>query len=169
MDNVVVVDEDDKIVGVMPRNDAHRNGTLHRVVAVYVENLEGQILVQIRMTGRLDHSSAGHVDEGEEYLEAAYRELQEELGISGVSLSLLGRVVSIESVPQKEENRAHMFQVYTCVAEHGVLQPDEVKGVYWADPKEVFQEMKNNPEDKKFSAGFRMSLPLYLEYKNNKL
>lgn len=86
MTDVIVVDENDQVVGTMDKAEAHRTGVLHRIAVVYVENPAGQILVQVRSNGRLDHSAAGHVDVGESYLEAAQRELHEELGVSGVEL-----------------------------------------------------------------------------------
>ncbi|MCI0542411.1 NUDIX domain-containing protein [bacterium] len=168
MDDVVVVNENDEVVGTMPRAEAHRDGTPHRIVAVYVENLKGEILVQVRMTERLDHSSAGHVNPGETYLAAAIRELDEELGIRNVTLTLLGNTISRE-VRDGGENRTHVFQIFSCIAEPTVLQEDEVKGVYWANPQDVLLEMEKNPEDLKFTGGFRASLPVYLANKINKL
>jgi isopentenyldiphosphate isomerase len=162
--DVIVVNEKDEVVGTMPRAQAHKDGTPHRIVVVYVENPAGDILVQVRMSGRLDHSSAGHVDPGETYLDAARRELDEELGIDNVELISIGKGMSKES--SKEGNCTHVFEIFMCVAEPGVLQPDEVRNVYWANPKEVLKEMQDKPNDEKFCGGFRVSLPVYYNYKN---
>jgi len=70
--NIVVVNEKDEVIGVMSRAEAHKNGIPHRIAVIYVENQKGEILVQVRMTGRLDHSSAGHVDPGEEYIDTVH-------------------------------------------------------------------------------------------------
>ena len=162
MSNVVVVDDKDEVIGTMEREESHRTGTPHRIVVVYVENDKGQILIQVRMTGRLDHSSAGHVDPGESYEDAACRELEEELGIRGVALLSVGKATSEEILLEDDQHRVHVMQIYRCVAAPGELQPDEVKDVYWAEPEEVQREMLDNPQDKKFSGGFRASLPIYL-------
>jgi isopentenyldiphosphate isomerase len=79
MDEVIWVDEQDNILGSVTLDKAHLDGLLHRIAVVYLTNDLGQILIQERDDGRLDHSAAGHVDIGESYLEAAKRELAEEL------------------------------------------------------------------------------------------
>lgn len=76
MSNVIWVDENDAVLGEVDREKAHKEGLLHRVAAIYLVNDRGEILVNERAKdGYLDHSSAGHVDVGESYLEAAKREL----------------------------------------------------------------------------------------------
>lgn len=164
-DNVVVVNEKDEVIGTMSRAEAHKNGTPHRIAVIYVENPKGEILVQVRMTGRLDHSSAGHVDPGEEYIDTAKRELKEELGMKDIELNLVGHGVSEENVSGVDGHRVHVMQIFSCVGGPGELQKEEVRDVYWANPKEVFKEMVENPTDMKFSGGFRVSLPIYLESK----
>lgn len=164
MSEVVVVNENDEVVGTVSREEAHRKGVPHRISVVYVENSKGEILVQVRMTGRLDHSSAGHVDPGEEYIETARRELFEELGIEGVSLKSIGKGVSREDTGA--ENRVHFFEVFVCLAEPKKLQEGEVKEVYWADPDKIQTDMDKDTTGK-FGGGFLVSLPIYLKYKNN--
>lgn len=165
MNSVVVVNEKDEIVDTIPREEAHHNGVPHRIAVVYVENPKGEILIQVRMTGRLDHSSAGHVDPGEEYLDTAKRELREELGIENTEINFVGHGVSEEILPDRGEHRVHVMNIFSCKGEPGELQKEEVRDVYWADPKKVLVEMMENPNDMKFSGGFRVSLPIYLSSK----
>src|SRR3990167_11017250 len=88
---VILVDEQDNVLGEITREKAHQEGLLHRVSATYLTNDRGEILVNERAKdGHLDHSSAGHVDVGESYLEAAKRELEEELGVVGVEFQDIG-------------------------------------------------------------------------------
>jgi isopentenyl-diphosphate delta-isomerase len=164
--DVVVVNEKDEVIGTTSRTEAHKNGAPHRIAVVYVENPNGEILVQVRMTGRLDHSSAGHVDPGEEYIHTAKRELKEALGMDNVSLTFVGKGVSEEGIPSMGEHRVHVMHIFSCVGEPGTLQKDEVRDVYWANPKEVLAEMLEKPTDMKFSGGFRVSLPIYLATKS---
>ena len=102
--------------------------------------------------------------------QAGLRELTEELGISGVELTSIGKGVSDE-VGRKDRNndgklehRVHVFEAFVCKAEPGELAPDEVKSVYWAKPEDVLNDMKINPY--KYSGGFKASLPVYLNWKS---
>ena len=122
MEEVIVVDGSDEVIGTMTKREAHRTGVPHRISVTYVENEKGQFLVQIRMSGMLDHSSAGHVNPGESYLEAATRELAEELGITDIELTKIGHGVAATETSENGEKRAHVFDVFHCFAEPVTLQ-----------------------------------------------
>jgi len=83
-----IVNEDDNIIGQDTRENIHQHGLLHREIHVIVYNDKGEILFQKRAKdkdicgGLLDVSVGGHVDLGEDYEEAAIKELEEETGIS---------------------------------------------------------------------------------------
>lgn len=159
MSNVVIVNDNDEIIGEMKKEEAHQKGILHRIVVVYVVNKKGEILVQNRTDGYIDHSSAGHVEPGETYEQAARRELNEELSIKDVPLKLIGKAKTLnEKYPGKISS--HIFNIYVCNAEPGVLQEDEVKSVYWTNPQTILEEMKK--DSTKFCAGFVESLKVYL-------
>ncbi len=169
---VVVVNEKDEVVGTMPRAEAHANGTPHRIAVVYLENDKDEVLVQVRMSGTFDHSSAGHVDPGETYLQTALREVKEELGIENIDLLSAGKGISDEKARKERndngvpEHRVHVFEVFVCRADPKNLAADEVKSVYWAQPKDILEDMKKNPE--KYTGGFTSSLQVYLAWKNKK-
>jgi isopentenyl-diphosphate delta-isomerase len=84
---LVVVDDEDRMLGHVPRAECHADATLrHRSIHVVVE-CEGGLLLQRRgfakdmAAGLWDSACSGHVQPGESYLDAAVRELEEELGI----------------------------------------------------------------------------------------
>ena len=82
-----VVDASDQILGSASRADVHGNNLLHRAVHILIFNKTGELYLQKRSPYKdrhpllWDSSAAGHVDAGEEYDDAARRELNEELGI----------------------------------------------------------------------------------------
>lgn len=84
-----VVDAEDRVVGVETRGVVHATGLRHRAVHIFVFNARGEIFLQKRSPwkdkcpGKWDSSAAGHLDTGEDYADAAARELVEELGIVG--------------------------------------------------------------------------------------
>ena len=164
-DKVIWVDEKDNVLGEIPRAQAHSDGLLHRIAVVYVTSSDGKILVQERMdTGFLDHSSAGHVNPGESYLEAAKRELCEELGICNVELKEIAESVSDEKHPAGRRIW-HKYKIYEYQGEPVKLCKEEVKGVFWADPLEIYDKMKSDPGDKVYTGGFKDSLGVFLKAK----
>ena len=95
-----VIDEDGNKTGqVKERGVAHRDGTLHSTVHIWIvrPNQESgyDILLQKRSEckdsnpGAYDISSAGHVSAGDELMESALREMKEELGIHARPAGLL--------------------------------------------------------------------------------
>ena len=82
-----IVDESDEPIGAAARHEIHQKGLLHRAAHVLVFDPKGRIYLQKRSAAKDTHplkwtcSASGHVDPGETYLEAAGRELMEELGL----------------------------------------------------------------------------------------
>ena len=87
---VDVVDEEDRVVGRATRADMRRRNLLHRAVYLLVRrSSRGEFFVHRRTTtkdvypGHWDVTVGGVVGAGENYEEAARRELAEEVGIHG--------------------------------------------------------------------------------------
>lgn len=98
MELLDIVDENGLPTGeTVERELAHRNGIRHRTSHVWIlrkRNNTIQVLLQKRSKnkdsypGCYDISSAGHIPCGEDYLDSALRELQEELGINATAEEL---------------------------------------------------------------------------------
>jgi len=83
-----VIDDSCKIIGKATREECHKDNSLaHRVVHVLVFNSKGELFLQKRsmnkdiQPGKWDTSVGGHLNLGETFETAVYRELKEELGI----------------------------------------------------------------------------------------
>ncbi|MDR1397418.1 MAG: NUDIX domain-containing protein [Desulfarculales bacterium] len=82
-----VVNRQDQELGLEFRKDIHRLGLMHRTVHVLVFDKRGRLYLQKRSMEKDNHpglwtsSAGGHVESGESYLRAAYRELYEELNL----------------------------------------------------------------------------------------
>lgn len=85
-----VVDQQDRVTGTAPRGEVYRRRLTHRCVMVLVHNAEGRVFVHRRAPDKLfapgahDVFVGGVVGAGETYAEAAVREAEEELGVSGI-------------------------------------------------------------------------------------
>lgn len=166
MENVIWVDQNDIMAGIVSLESAHRKGLWHRVAVVYLLNSKGEILIQERVDGAgLDHSCAGHVDPGESYIDAARRELAEELGVDNVELKEIGDAESDELKPQRQKHLRHKFKIFECVANPGDLALAEVIRVFWADPRGVWNEMLQSNEPQKYCGGFKATLAVFLKVK----
>lgn len=91
-----IINDKGEIIGLALRSEVHGNPHLmHRVVHVLVFNKKGEILLQKRSInkdvapGKWDTSVGGHVNPGEDLLDSAIREMEEELGIKGKDLKYL--------------------------------------------------------------------------------
>ncbi|MFJ9059308.1 NUDIX hydrolase [Streptomyces sp. NPDC102409] len=85
-----IVDENDEVVGQAPRGEATARGLRHRCVFIEARDPEGRLFVHRRTATKLvfpshhDMFVGGVVGAGESYDEAALREAEEELGVSGL-------------------------------------------------------------------------------------
>ncbi|MEV0220114.1 NUDIX domain-containing protein [Streptomyces sp. NPDC050704] len=85
-----IVDENDEVVGQARRGDAYDRGLRHRCAFIQVRDAEGRLFVHRRTATKLvfpslyDMFVGGVVGAGETYDEAALREAEEELGVSGL-------------------------------------------------------------------------------------
>src|SRR5664279_859085 len=99
---IIIVDEDDRPIGQATKPEVWAQGLRHRIVRIMIENDQGELLLQHRTPtmalypNRWDNSVGGHVDAGEDYLTAAKRELDEELGITDTPLQEMGYYASDE-------------------------------------------------------------------------
>lgn len=82
-----VVDEHDQPLEPLPRKFVHGHGVWHRVAHVWLVNDSKQVLCQQRSMDKELHPGyweaffGGHIAPDESYVDAAQRELEEELGI----------------------------------------------------------------------------------------
>ena len=137
-ERVVVVDEHNHITGTVSRQQMRNETLCHRATYVFVFDSEGRVYVQERTMnkdlypGFFDPATGGVVAEGEEYDEAAYRELEEELGISGVPLT-----AHCHFYFHNDDCRV-WGKVYSCQYDGElILQKDEVAAVVREKPEHI--------------------------------
>lgn len=93
---VDIVDENDRVVAVVPRRQMRAERLRHRAVYIAVLGTDGRLLVHQRSfakdvrPGAWDIAVGGVVGAGEGYDESARRELAEEIGVDGADLVSLG-------------------------------------------------------------------------------
>ena len=155
-EEVVLVDEENNILGYMGKLEAHKKALLHRAISVIIFNSKGEQLVQQRAlnkyhwAGIWSNTCCSHPRKGETFKEAAERRLFEELGIK---------------TPLKEEfnfiYKAHDEQsglteweydtVFTGVFDDSFeFNNQEVSAVRWMKAEELQLEIEKTPEQYSF-------------------
>ncbi|PIY69522.1 NUDIX hydrolase [Candidatus Roizmanbacteria bacterium CG_4_10_14_0_8_um_filter_39_9] len=135
----IVVDEQDNIKEFRTRGECHQNRNLiHRAVDVVLFNTKGEIAFQKRsMTkdtspGFYSISASGHVSKGESYLQAAVREMEEEIGVRSIKLEYVATQLA-ESPKEKE-----MFMLFKGTYDGNFkINKDEVEGVYYFNKSQM--------------------------------
>jgi 8-oxo-dGTP pyrophosphatase MutT (NUDIX family) len=85
-----IVDENDHVIGQSPRGEAYAQGLRHRCVFIQAKDAGGRLFVHRRtptklvFPSRYDMFVGGVVGAGESYDDAALREAEEELGVTGL-------------------------------------------------------------------------------------
>jgi isopentenyl-diphosphate delta-isomerase len=92
---VDVVDDDDEVVAVVTRAEMRARRLQHRCVFILVRRSDGRVLVHQRSPDKdiwpsaWDLAAGGVVHSGETWDAAAARELEEEVGVTGVPLRFI--------------------------------------------------------------------------------
>lgn len=150
---IQITDENDQPLRGGTMDEAQLQGLWHRVVGVMVQDrASGEFLLQkvapnpFYSGGRWTLTSTGHVDAGEEYEEAAARELFEEMGIQGVELNDFSYYQSEREDFRAGKNRTYRRhnKVFIAYADKTTLnvtpQPGEVEDWTWMSLEKLRDE-----------------------------
>jgi 16S rRNA (adenine1518-N6/adenine1519-N6)-dimethyltransferase len=147
-----VVDENDRVLRAAPRAEVHGDNLRHRAVHIFIFNAKGEVFLQKRSPWKdrhpllWDSSVAGHVDASEEYDAAAYRELDEELGIST-------QLTRLTKLPASDETGQEFIWLYRAEHEGPFhLAPSEIEYGAFFLPSLVSNWIRARLED--FAPGF---------------
>ncbi len=83
---VILVNEKDEQIGLMPKMEAHEKAVLHRAFSVFVFNKKGELLLQQRAASKYHspllwtNTCCSHQRNGETNIQAGKRRLMEEMG-----------------------------------------------------------------------------------------
>jgi isopentenyl-diphosphate Delta-isomerase len=157
-----VCDINDRVIGQARRADVHAQNLLHRAVHIWVFRTDGRLVVQRRSASKdqypngLTSSASGHLDSGEDYLDAAIRELGEELGLCDVELLY---AVKLAASPETAYEHTVLYVTMT----DAVLTPavGEVAGLEVKSLSEL-TELLSSPDGGNLTPPFRELLKWWL-------
>ncbi|NBD73590.1 NUDIX domain-containing protein [Patescibacteria group bacterium] len=142
---------------------ARREGLYGRSVHIFLFDTDGRLLVVRRpktkryYPSKLTSSAGGHVEEGESFMEAACRELREELGISP-PLTHVGR---FDVVSSRERTIHHLFSA-TLSAQRLDTDPDEIAEFTRMPLSEAVHDSQQHPW--RYANPFKCALKAYDYY-----
>lgn len=161
-----VLDENGKkLMKVKERSLIHKDGDWHGSVHIWlmreVDNKKIEFLLQRRAEdkdsypGCLDVSSAGHVDAGEDFIDAAQREVQEELGIKINKEDLYylftqkqttEAVFHNEKFISNEINKVYLVNPKVNI-DNICFQKDEISEIRWIESEALMELLNKSDEE----------------------
>ena len=163
---VVLVNEQDQVLGTEEKIRAHEQGLLHRAFSVYVFDIKGNLLVQQRHSekyhcgGLWTNTCCSHPRLDEEITAAGQRRLQEELGFT-VPLTAVGYYLYKAEFPNglTEHEYDHVL-VGHYTGQSLKPNPEEVATTRWWPVEELLQTLAETPEQ--FTPWFLPTLKIAL-------
>ncbi len=151
MEEVILVDENDKQIGTEEKIQAHKESKLHRALSVFILNSQGKMLLQRRAKskyhspGLWTNACCSHPRPGEKTHDAATRRLQEEMGFScklSEAFSFTYMIKFDNGLSEHEYD--HVFVgVYD---KEPMPNPDEVDSWKWISLPELKSDIEKHPE-----------------------
>ena len=161
---VILVDENDNQVGLMPKMEAHEKAVLHRAFSVFVFNEKNELMLQQRALhkyhspGLWTNTCCSHQRDGESNLAAGERRLFEEMGF----VTELKETISfIYKAPFENGLTEHEYD-HILVGHYEndpEINTEEVGEWRWMDLELVKKDIKNNPEN--YTSWFKIIFEKY--------
>ncbi len=164
-EQVVLISENDEVLGLMDKMQAHENGLLHRAFSVFLFNEKGEVLLQKRAAEKYHspnqwtNAVCSHPRDGETYLEGAQRRLKEELGIEAMELTPKFHFIYKADVGGNlwEHELDHVFT--GNYNGNFSLNEEEVSEIRYITMEALDAEVESNPEN--FTEWFKIILGEY--------
>ena len=169
-EKVILVDENDNQVGLMPKLEAHQKGLLHRAFSVFIFNSKYQLLLQKRAIskyhsgGLWTNTCCSHPREAEDILDAANRRLLEEMGIKTNLRKVFDFIYKAELDNELTENEFdHVF--YGVFDENPTLNKEEAEDYKWVDMETISNDIIRNSDN--YTVWFKIAFDYFYKYLNN--
>jgi len=148
---VILVDKNDKEIGIEEKIKAHQEGKLHRAFSVAVFNSESKLLLQKRAEGKYHsgglwtNTCCSHPAPGEGTEEAAHRRLKEEMGFDCPLREAFSFIYK-----HKFDNGLTEYEfdhIFIGTFDHAPApNPKEVSDWKWIDPEKLKQDIQKKPD-----------------------
>ena len=159
MENVILVDKQDNMIGAMEKLEVHRKGLLHRAYSILVFNAKEKLLLQKRTVskyhsgGLWSNACCSHPAPDESMADATRQRLRHEMGID------LQPEFAFKFIYKCELDKGlieHEFDhVFTGLYDDAPsINPSEVDDWKFIDVKTLRNDLERNPE--KYTTWFKL-------------
>ncbi|HEY0091538.1 MAG TPA: isopentenyl-diphosphate Delta-isomerase [Flavobacterium sp.] len=149
-ENVILVNEQDEPIGLMPKLEAHEKAALHRAFSIFILNERNEIMLQKRAATKYHspllwtNTCCSHQREGETNIEAGNRRLYEEMGIKSELKELFHFIYQAPFENGLTEHELdHVMIGY--FSGNPSINSDEAADWKWMDIESVKTDMVANP------------------------
>jgi isopentenyl-diphosphate delta-isomerase len=170
IEKVILVDENDKEVGFMEKQEAHVKGLLHRAFSVFIFNNKNELLLQRRAVkkyhsgGLWTNTCCSHPRQKEKTLDAAKRRLEEEMGMSTVLQKQFDFIYKAKLDNNLYEHEFdHVFFGFSN--ELPQINLEEVEGYAYKTLEDIGNDIKTSPE--KYTEWFKICFKEVLKSHRN--
>ncbi len=167
MEQVILVDAQDRSIGSMEKMEAHRKGELHRAFSIFIFNEKNEMLLQQRAFskyhsgGLWTNACCSHPRPNEATIDAANRRLHEELGFS----SPLTKIFDFQYTANFDNGLIeHEFDHVFIGHYDGKINPNpiEVQEFCYKNVEDILASVQSHPH--KYTAWFCIAFPKVIEW-----
>lgn len=150
-ENVILVNQNDEQIGLMPKLEAHEKAVLHRAFSVFVLNSKNEIMLQQRAHQKYHspllwtNTCCSHQREGESNIEAGSRRLFEEMGFKTELKELFHFIYKapFDNGLTEHELDHVMIGYYN---ENPEINLEEVEDWKWMKIEDIKEDIEKHPE-----------------------
>ena len=150
-EKVILVNEQDEPIGLMPKIEAHEKALLHRAFSIFILNDKGEIMLQQRAQHKYHspllwtNTCCSHQREGETNIQAGTRRLQEEMGFTAPLKELFHFIYKapFDNGLTEHELDHVMIGYYN---DEPIINPEEVENWKWMSVEAVKKDMEIHPD-----------------------
>jgi isopentenyl-diphosphate delta-isomerase len=163
---VILVNENDEVLGTMEKLEAHLKGALHRAFSIFIFNDQKELLIHQRAfdkyhsPGLWTNTCCSHPYPNETSLDAANRRLQEEMGMQCELIeqfSFIYKERINETIEEYELDHVFLGNSNS----NPKINTEEVAAYKWISLPDLKEQMLANPND--FTIWFKIIITSYID------
>ena len=167
MEKVILVDNNNREIGIEEKIKVHIEGKLHRAFSIFIFNSKNELLLQRRAKtkyhcgGLWTNTCCSHPRPGEKIIDAAKRRLKEEMGIITEDIWNVSSFIYKAILGNGLTEHEYDYVLVGNYNESPKINLKEVDNWKWVTLEELKKDIKENTDH--YTPWFRIILEKYLD------